>query len=453
MNRWTRRSFLAASAALSVGPALGAPKQRPKPLPKEGQRAAAPDIIIVGAGAAGIAAARRCAAAGRNFVVFEAASVVGGRCVTDTRIFDVPFDRGAHWIYSADINPLARLATQAGLEIYPAPPGQRVRIGRRYAREGELEDLLAATAHANNAIADAARGRSDVSCAQALPKDLGEWRATVEFILGPFGAGKDLADISAGDFARTPERDNAAFCRQGFGTLLARLADGLPIQRGTPVTEIDFGNRGVEVQTARGRTSARAVIITASTSVLAAGKIKFGFGMPRRQTDAFAKLKLGSYDHIALELPGNPLDLHPDELVFEKSNGPRTGAIFANISGSTICNVNIGGGFGRALSAKGEREMVTFALDWLSGLYGLEMRNLVKRAHATRWDHESYVLGAFSSAAPGAPLARRALMETVRNRVWFAGEAAHDSLWGTVGGAWESGERAADAVLKVLGRR
>ena len=453
MKRWSRRSFLAASAVLSAGPAFGASKRKQAPQRKEEPRTTAPDIVIVGAGAAGIAAARRFAAAGRRFVICEAASTVGGRCVTDTRIFGVPFDRGAHWIYSADINPVARLAAQAGMEIYPAPPGQRVRIGRRYAREGELEDLLAALAHANNAISDATRGRTDVSCAQVLPKDLGEWRSTVEFMLGPFGAGKDLADISAGDFARAPERENAAYCRQGFGTLLAKLADGLPVQLATPVTGIDYGNRGVEVQTAKGHVAARAVIITASTSVLAAGKIKFGFDMPRRQSDALAKLRLGSYDQIALELPGNPLELRPDELVFEKSNGPRTGAIFANVSGSTVCTVGVGGGFGRALSAKGEREMVAFALDWLSGLYGLDMKDYVKRAHATRWDQESWVLGAFSSAAPGASTARKALMESVRNRVWFAGEAAHESQWGTVAGAWESGERAADAVLKVFGGR
>ena len=44
------------------------------------------------------------------------------------------------------------------------------------------------------------------------------------------------------------------------------------------------------------------------------------------------------------------------------------------------------------------------------------------------------------------------LMEPVRDRIFFAGEAAHETLWGTVGGAWESGERAADAALKRVGR-
>ena len=79
------------------------------------------------------------------------------------------------------------------------------------------------------------------------------------------------------------------------------------------------------------------------------------------------------------------------------------------------------------------------------------MKKAIKRSHATRWNNEPRALGAFSAAAPGGQGARRILMEPVQNAVWFAGEAAHETMWGTVGGAWESGERAADAVLRRLG--
>ena len=77
-------------------------------------------------------------------------------------------------------------------------------------------------------------------------------------------------------------------------------------------------------------------------------------------------------------------------------------------------------------------------------------RNRIRRSDATRWNHERLALGAFSAAPPGAQPLRRALMEPFRDRLFFAGEAAHETLWGTVGGAWESGERAADAALKLL---
>ena len=453
MKPWSRRSFLAASVGVAASPARGAPSPK-KGAPRSEETRAGIEVVIVGAGAAGIAAARRLAAAGRRIALLEAAAEVGGRCITDTTTFGVPYDRGAHWIHMAEINPVAKLATQTGLDIYPAPPGQRVRIGRRYAREGEMEDYLAALVRANGAIFEAARGRADVACAQALPKDLGEWRATIEFFLGPFGCSKDLAEVSAIDFARSVEHDNNAFCRQGFGALLAKLAAGIPVQLSTPVTTIEHGARtGVLVETSKGRIAAQAAIITASTSVLLAGKIKFIPDLPRRHLDAAAKLRLGSYDHIALELPGNPLGLRPDELVFERSSGPRTASLFANASGSTLCIVDVAGSFGRDLSAKGEKEMVAFALDWLANLYGSDLKTAVKRSHATRWNNEPWALGAFSAAAAGGQPSRKVLMEPVGNRVWFAGEAAHETLWGTVGGAWESGERAADAVLKTLARR
>jgi hypothetical protein len=363
----------------------------------------------------------------------------------------VPYDRGAHWIYAADINPVAKLATQTGLDIYPAPPGQRMRIGRRYAREGEMEDFLASVVRANTAIADAAR-KSDIACAQVLPKDLGEWRPSIDFALGPYNCGKDLAEVSTADLARATERDNAAFCRQGFGALLAKLATGLPVQLATPVTAIDWGSRTrMDVQTTKGQLRTGAIIVTVSTNLLTSGKIKFSPDLPKRNLDAAGKLKLGSYDHVALELTRNPFALRADELVFEKSDNKQTAAIFANVSGTTLCMIDVAGSFGRDLSAKGEAAMIDFAVSWLSGLYGTDIKSMVKRSHATRWNSEPWVLGAWSSAAPGAQSARKVMMEPLGNRIFLAGEAAHETLWGTVGGAWESGERAADAVVKLLG--
>jgi monoamine oxidase len=438
----TRRSFLTASVGLAAAPALGA-------VPSSGSV----DVVIVGAGAAGIAAARRIAAAGKRFALVEAADRIGGRCLTDTRIFGVPYDLGAHWIHMPDINPVAKLAPRTGLEVYLAPTGQKIRVGRRNAREGEMEDFLATMVRSNHAIAEAARGKTDVACAQVLPRDLGEWRATVEFVLGPYACAKDLADISAADFAKSLERDVDAYCRQGFGALVAKLAEGLPVQLSTPVKQINAYTRArVEVETAKGTLTGSYAIVTVSTNALVGGHIKFG-PEPRRQLDAMAKLTLGSYDHVALELVGNPYSLLRDELVFEKTERGRiaTAALLANVSGTPLALVEVAGKFGRELSAKGEAAMVAFALDWLTGLYGADIKKAVKRTHATRWNEQPLVMGALSAAVPGGQPSRKILMEPHRDRIFFAGEAAHETLWGTVGGAWESGERAAEAVLRRMG--
>ena len=413
------------------------------PLPREA------DIVVIGAGAAGIAAARRIMAANRKVIVVEATNQIGGRCQTDSSTFDVPFERGARWMHNPETNPMIKLARSVGLEVTTAPSGQKIRIGRRNARAGETEEFLAALVRANRAIDEASR-KLDVSCASALPKDLGDWAGTAEFVLGANFAGKDLKDISVIDKVRAQDRNTAIACRQGLGVLIAKLAEQVPLSLSTPANRISWGNRDVSVETPAGKIAARAAIITVSSNVLAAGNIKFTSDLPKRVLDAAARLSLGSYDRIALQMPGNPLGLSRDDIVIEQSNSTRTALLYANIGASSLCSIDVAGSFGRDLSAQGEKAMVAFAVEWLGRLYGSEVAAAVKKSSVTRWNAAPFALGAMSSAGPGGQASRKVLTEPV-GCMYFAGEATHETLWGTIDGAWESGERAAEAALRRIG--
>jgi monoamine oxidase len=438
----TRRAFLSASSAVAAIPVLGG-RAWSAPLPREA------DIVVIGAGAAGIAAARRIQTANRKVIVVEAASQIGGRCLTDTATFEVPFDRGARWMHNPDTNPMIRLARSAGFDITAAPQGQKIRIGRRNARAGETEDFLAALVRANRAIDDASR-KGDVSCASALPRDLGDWAGTAEFVLGANAAGKDLKEFSVMDKVRAQDRNAAIACRQGLGTLIAKLGGDIPLALSTPASHVAWTGRDVTVETPAGKIAARAAIITVSSNVLAAGNIKFTPDIPKRQLDAASKLSLGSYDHIVLQLPGNPLGLGRDELIIEQSTSMRTALLFANIGGSSLCSIDVAGSFGRDLSAQGEPAMVAFAVEWLTKLFGSDIVVGVKKSSATRWNAAPFVQGAMSAAMPGGQSSRKVLTEPI-GCLFLAGEATHETLWGTVDGAWESGERAADAALRKIG--
>src|SRR5882757_895313 len=439
----TRRDFLSASAALAIAPVLGADAGG-APLPREA------DIVVIGAGAAGIAAARRIQAANRTVIVVEASSQIGGRCLTDTATFGVPFDRGARWIHNPDTNPMIKLARGVGLDIVAAPLGQKIRIGRRNARAGEVEELLATLVRANRAIDDSSRGKVDVSCASALPKDLGAWAATVEFLLGANATGKDLKELSAIDKMRAQDRSAALACRQGLGTLVAKLGEGLPISLATPATRLSWSGRDVTVETPAGKIAARAAIVTASSNVLTAGALKFAPDLPKRTLDAASKVSLGSYDHIVLQLQGNPLGLARDDVVIEQAKDARTAFMIANMGGSSLCSIDVAGGFGRDLTAQGEPAMVAFAVEWLTRLFGSDVARAVRKSSATRWDAAPFALGAMSAASPGGQPSRKILMEPVGS-LFLAGEAAHETLWGTVDGAWECGERAAELALRKSG--
>src|SRR3954454_532188 len=438
----TRRDFLSASAGLAMTPVLGR-RAGAAPLPREA------DIVVIGAGAAGIAAARRIMAANRKVIVVEASSQIGGRCQTDSTTFEVPFDRGARWMHNPETNPMIKLARSAGLEVTTAPSGQKIRIGRRNARAGETEEFLAALVRTNRAIDEASR-RFDVSCASVLPKDLGDWAGTAEFVLGANFAGKDLKDVSVVDKVRALDRNTAIACRQGLGTLIAKLGEQVPLSLSTPANRISWDRRDVTVETPAGKIAARGAIITVSSNVLAAGNIKFTPDIPKRTLDAAAKLSLGSYDRIALQLPGNPLGLSRDDIIIEQSNSTRTALLYANMGSSSLCSIDVAGSFCRDLSAQGEKAMVAFAVEWLTKLYGSDVAKAVKKSSATRWNAAPYALGAMSSAGPGTQASRKVLTEPI-GCMYLAGEATHETLWGTVDGAWESGERAAEAALRRIG--
>jgi monoamine oxidase len=443
----TRRAFLAGLGSTAA-------------LPRAARSATKPDFdaIVVGAGAAGIAAARRLARSGKSFAVLEASDRWGGRCFTDTRTFGRPYDQGAYAVHETEAFPVGALTTKAGLEIYRTPSIRQLRTKAvqkadpkyRSAREREVEDFYVNLARCDREIAKASLLDSDVSCAQALPKDIGDWQSTMEFMLGPYIHGSDLADMSAKEYVSCIRPEATVRIRQGIGGLIGRLGYGLPVQFFSPVSRVDFGSQFVTVEKRGQRITAQAVIITASTGVLASGSITFKPSLPARYGEAISKLKLGSCDRVAIELTDNQAGLPRDEIIFEKSDDRRTASGHANFLGSPLCYVQLGGKTCAELAAEGETALTAFAIDWLAAEFGSKIRRSIKRTHATRWNKQPWALGAFTYASPGALAARKVLAQPLSDRIWFAGEAVHESLFGTVAGAWEMGERAAaDAINRM----
>jgi monoamine oxidase len=414
-------------------------------------------VLIVGAGAAGIAASKRLIVAKQQVAILEASDRLGGRCLTDMKTFGLPYDQGASLVHLPPESSLTRQATRSGIELYSDPRIQQIRRrgGTPFDKSLEeihsklqLEEFYTNKVRCCAAIGNAAAGKDDISCDEALPKDLDDWRGTMEFVLGPYHCGADLKSLSAKEYVPSINRDAPVLCRDGVGVLISKLALGVPIKYFSPVSLIEWRDRFVRLETNGGSVTARAVIITASTAVLASGKIRFKPDLPGTYSKAFEKLKLGSYDHVAIEFNGNfPLGLENNEVVFEKRFDTKTAALFANVNGSRISILKIPGRHGAELVDQGESAMIDFAIDWINGMFGSDAKKAVARTHTTAWNKQSWTLGAFSSAYPGAQEARKVLSEPLSNSIWFAGEALNQDYWGTVGGAWQDGERAADGVI------
>jgi hypothetical protein len=145
------------------------------------------------------------------------------------------------------------------------------------------------------------------------------------------------------------------------------------------------------------------------------------------------------------------LRLRDDELVTFKAADSQTLALLGRVCGTDLAVATLGGRTGRDLEKAGEAAMVAFVTDQLAGHYGSDIRKSIGRSLASRWGLVPTIQGAMSVAAPGAQPMRRLLTQPLDNRLFIAGEAAHETAWGTLNGAWQSGERAADQALRTVG--
>src|SRR5271165_1929492 len=230
------------------------------------------DIAVIGAGAAGIGAARRLAGGSVSTLVLEARDRVGGRVHTiDPTGF--PLDRGAEWLHSADRNPLSPIARDLGFEVHRRPPEWTTRL-RRSGETIEAEADWIATREAQTRARRKAAAEPIDQPLASLVAPGGRWNELLD-ATSSWGNGAELDRVSVKDYVRYEDSGVNWRLREGYGRLLERLADGLPIARDTAVSRIDHAGRAIRLETARGTVTARRVIVTVPTSILAAEVLRF----------------------------------------------------------------------------------------------------------------------------------------------------------------------------------
>jgi len=410
-----------------------------------------PDVLVIGAGCAGIAAARELSTRGRTCVVLEAGARVGGRAFTESISIGLPFDHGASWLHQADDNPLTPLARGLGLPMldHDTLRDRRLFAHGRMATPEERRAFAAAEGAFWTAIeAAAADGAPDRSAADAAPCD-GPWDATVAHWEGAQICAAELSRMSLHDVAGTALDGPNLILRDGVGGLVARLAEGLPIRLGARVERLGWGARGVVAEGTFGSLAARAAIVTVSTGVLAAGGIAFDPDLPPEIQGAIHALPLGLLTKIAFrtdrpDAPGMPPFASLRRAV--EHDGDRPMSWISRLFGDPLMIAFCGGA--RAWEMAGDPAGAEAAARAEAALvFGPKAATALGPAAVTRWAEDPLFRGAYSHAVPGARDARRRLAEPLADgRLVFAGEACHPRFAATVAGAWLSGEAAARAV-------
>ena len=415
-------------------------------LPSIARSASQTDFVIIGAGAAGIAAARTLIAAGRSVVVLEARDRLGGRVHTETRL-GAPFDAGAQYIHWAERNPWTKIAADLGIateeesgrppRLYSdgRPVAETERVRRR-AAFSRIDAVIAAGAEPDHSIAESA----------ATTPGLAEPAAGLTLLT----LGEEPDRVSSADYDQLWAGDDLVM-RDGYGTLVQRHGQGLPVRLGTPVRRIDWSGSGIVVDSDAGRLSARAAIVTVPIGTLLAGSIAFTPNLPTSMQDAIKGLTMGAYTKIALALDSARLGSGDVEDAIDIDPAGGITSFEFRPFGRDLVIAYCGGDYARSLCEAGERAAIDHVTARATALFGSRLAAATTGGVLAGWWTDPYARGGYSIARPGHLSARAALRLPVGERLWFAGEAsAADGGAMTVGGAYLEGIRAAQEALHVV---
>ncbi len=443
----TRRSLMASLPALLATPALGQAKNK--------------SVIVVGAGLAGLSAARDLVAAGAEVTVLEARDRIGGRIWTSRAWPDLPMDMGASWIHGLKGNPMTDLAREAGAEFVETRFDAAMALDAT-GQETDLTDAYDLTEEILvKARKQAEMSDTDPTLQQAIEATKG-WKSASD--ADRAGIGHVLNGLITTEYACDPDEMSAWYSDEGeefdgedaifpggYDQIIAYLTKGLNIQTNSPVVSISPAGPGVAVSVKDGDLRvADHVLVTVPLGVLKAGGITFGGELSAKRQAAIDGLGMGllnkcwlRFDRIAW----------PDDVDWIEWAGPTPGAWSQWVSLARVAKAPVllafhGGDAGRALEQLSDAEIMGQAHEALKSMFGADFPAPIA-AQISRWSVDPFAQGAYSFLAPGtSPKTRKALAGADWDgRLLFAGEATEPDYPSTAHGAVLSGRRAAAAII------
>jgi monoamine oxidase len=423
-----------------------------------------PDVLVIGAGAAGLSVARELSTAGVKTLVLEARDRVGGRVFTDHSL-GFPVELGAEFVHgrSPDLFEIVKAKRLDVVEV----AGEM-----RRKRNGIWGDSGWVMAEVDHLFENMPQDGPDQSFQQYI--DGSRYKPET----------KQLAlDFVEGFHAANPERVSVHWLvqttsaeeeidgqtsfrmRHGYSGLTDGMLEGIDrrnctIVLKTPVTEIEWKAGAVTVKSAAGRFQAPRAIVSLPLGVLQSGSVRFNPPLPPQKQRALTGLEMGPVIRVSLCFRDKFWEELPEmrNLSFLFTDDPRFPTWWSpNPLPSPILTGWAAGRYARALDGKGNDELVRSGLESLGRILELDqptLRSHLQNGFVHDWQADPYSRGAYSYVLCGGVHAPRDIAEPLEETLFFAGEAANaEGHNGTVHGAISSGKRAAAELLRAAGVR
>ncbi len=410
------------------------------------------DLVIVGAGAAGIGAGLVARSAGLRYRILEAGNRVGGRAHT-IDIAGIPFDLGAHFLHFAPFNPFAQAALADGRQLgYRHSRGRQPTALYYGSRRADAETRDACQRFYNESFAAPDGAQGDIAAAEVIDTTSPFYPPFRNFYAAVNGLTPE--ECSTSDYQRYPDIPYDWTVKDGYGGLVTRLADGLDIALETPVRAIDRTGGAVRIETDQGTLSAKAVIVTVSTAVLASGAIRFTPALPNDVVSAFSHVRLGRAERTVLvadrQLPFE-LDgiVHAMPEATRHGKGAMLGMVFGEFGRPTV------GGYLAAelaeeiATAEGPPGLAEHTKETAVEILGSDWRDRFIASASSCWTTDPLILGSYSAAMAGRGASRDVLAARFDERLLLAGEACSPNQYGTVHGAYATGTQAVADLIQA----
>lgn len=461
-KKLTRRDFLKA-ASIGTASALALSCGIITPTEEEDMTdplSTSADVLVLGAGIAGLAAACTLTDKGLSVIVLEARNRVGGRMWTDASL-GIPLDLGASWIHGVNGNPITKLAKDFGIKTLPtngdnalefAADGSELPDDEFDRMEALFEDIYEEVAEMQDSTDDdmplqvafdqviASRGLSD--------EDLRRLNYYIHLVTA-LEYGADAKDLSLWWWDQDEEfGGEEVIFPGGYNQITDGLAKGLDIRLGEVVKIVRYGSNGVEVETSAGNYVADKAVVTFSLGVLKQASVKFEPPLPELKQDAINRLGMGVLNKVYLKFSEVFWDEDVETISYV---GERLGEwgdwlSFVPFTGEPVLMAFHGGERGFALEDLSDDDIVAGAMRTLRLMFGDDIPE-PEGVLITRWGKDPFSFGAYSHIPPFASGDDYdALAEPVDDVLFFAGEATSREYPSTVHGAYLSGLRAAEEI-------